>query len=625
MSFIAGYVGTNPSSASRGISNRLTSFEIVSEAPLEPYTHSAVSIPGGVFVSKYLASHPLPPRLVKDAGGNALALLGFTLTSGSVGEPEELLACAVAEGMQALTRVEGEFLLAFAHAATGVVHLVNDRFASRPCYVLRVIDGLYFSSSLVFLAGLAGQGCSPDPVGWMEAMVVGHTIGSRTTVSGIERLSPGTHLSVEGNLVETKRYWSLQHRPNLDLDPSRFAGEVFAAFQKGVARRANLVGKGLLALSGGLDSRLLAACLPQHTDFEAFTFTDSVNAADSREATVAAAVARALELPHHCEMLHGRPANPRDVLMLTGGMRPYQHMAFAMPYVNRLKATGRNFLLGGGPGDVLAGSYIPSRRYLDPMSTAECLRDAFNRRIERSKYWNYLFSDDVIRESRAPVEDALEASLAEVGGPTAAHRITAWAMVYRQPAFTFTTVFHTHPEVGEAFGHLDYEYTDLMLSLPAEWLYDKSFYAFMIYSQIPGLRHVPYANTGSLLSGRAPSLRKTRSTFWRDMQRMPVRYWRSILIRLGFHQTKAAMPAVLGDPSLQETVREILHSAPILRPMLNIERCDDFLDGIGDGRFASGDHQEVFGVLASMCLSVATVTDDTSTDLGRSDVREIAV
>ena len=65
------------------------------------------------------------------------------------------------------------------------------------------------------------------------------------------------------------------------------------------------------------------------------------------------------------------------------------------------------------------------------------------------------------------MEDALTESFAAVGGPTAAHRVTAWAMMYRQPAFTFTSVLHTHPDVTEAFCHLDYRYTELMLRLPS--------------------------------------------------------------------------------------------------------------------------------------------------------------
>ncbi len=60
---------------------------------------------------------------------------------------------------------------------------------------------------------------------------------------------------------------------------------------------------------------------------------------------------------------------------------------------------------------------------------------------------------------------------------------------------------HNHPDASEAFCHLDYKYSDLMLKLPAGWLYQRNFYSVMIYNCLPKLRHVPYANTGQLLSG----------------------------------------------------------------------------------------------------------------------------
>src|SRR5262252_7632445 len=72
-------------------------------------------------------------------------------------------------------------------------------------------------------------------------------------------------------------------------------------------------------------------------------------------------------------------------------------------------------------------------------------------------------------------------------------------MMYRQPAFTFTSLIHNHPDVTEAFSHLDYTYCDLMLRLPADWLYKENFYTFMIYNSLPQLRYIIYANTGNLL------------------------------------------------------------------------------------------------------------------------------
>ena len=172
-------------------------------------------------------------------------------------------------------------------------------------------------------------------------------------------------------------------------------------------------------------------------------------------------------------------------------MRAYQHMAIVMAYIDVIRRRGTSFMLGGGPGDSLAGAFVPSRAYLDPARMTECIEDACRRRLALSRCWTLVFRDEVIESGRRAVHDALAESFAAVTGPTAAHRVTAWAMIYRQPAFTFTSVLHTHPDVTEAACHLDYRYTDLMLRLPASWLYNKAFYSYMIYSALPHLRHIP--------------------------------------------------------------------------------------------------------------------------------------
>ena len=64
---------------------------------------------------------------------------------------------------------------------------------------------------------------------------------------------------------------------------------------------------------------------------------------------------------------------------------------------------------------------------------------------------------------------------------------------------------------------------------------------------------------------------------------------------------------VLDDPILLAEVREILHSAPSLGDVLDLRRCDDFLDGVHTGRYTSGAHEEVLGGLVSLCVSQTTL------------------
>ena len=204
------------------------------------------------------------------------------------------------------------------------------------------------------------------------------------------------------------------------------------------------------------------------------------------------------------------------------------------------------------------------------------------------------------------MQDAVAESFAAIGGPTAAHRVTAWAMVYRQPAFTFTSVLHTHPDVTEAACHLDYRYTDLMLQLPASWLYQKAFYAYMIYTELPQLRHIPYANTGTLLSGRPPH-EIPREWMGRRMWNSAYAFGR----RAGGRVVRSVIPArsdpslFFRDAALLDEVEECVHSIPMLRDLVDVERCDKLL-----ARTRAGDcpSEELLGCLTSLSLSAVVLS-----------------
>jgi hypothetical protein len=235
------------------------------------------------------------------------------------------------------------------------------------------------------------------------------------------------------------------------------------------------------------------------------------------------------------------------------------------------------------------------------------MADARRRRLARKREWSLVYRNDVIHSDGGAVEEALGESFGDSPGPTAAHRITAWAMTYRQPAFTFTSIFHTHPEVSETVCHLDYRYTDLMLQLPAAWLYKKTFYAYMIHSCVPELRHVPYADTGAVLSGERPGLRvryegrahraaKAASSFGRHALRRVVR---SIV-----PSRPRSSSLIFRDSGLLDNIEDCVHSIPSLREIVDVRRCDELLAQARAGTYPS---EEALGTLTSLCFSFRTL------------------
>ena len=144
-------------------------------------------------IIKHKSNYPIKPQIESDLDGNVLAILGFV---GSGEDIKTRLARAVRTEAQSLEECEGEFVAVFADAATGAVHIVNDRFSSRPLYTMRCGHGFYFSSNLAFLLALAQESYRPDAIGWLQVGTALHTLGTRTTAEGVERLKPATHLEI---------------------------------------------------------------------------------------------------------------------------------------------------------------------------------------------------------------------------------------------------------------------------------------------------------------------------------------------------------------------------------------------------------------------------------------------
>ena len=623
MSFIAGYFSRTCKRDPEVLKEKVRCFCICPGEDFEEYENLILETRYGHVIQKFKKNYPLQSRPYRDKQGNLLVNLGYFYNQNVTDSKEKLVERCADNSAKALEECEGEFVSIFIEGLTGKVHIVNDRFASRPFYILTDSDNVYFSSSLDFLLYLSGGNHSIDILGWFEVFSLAHTCGTRTTFSDVKRLLPGTHLTLSTNRdLKLRRYWRLEYQPEQDLDPVAYGREIFDAFHAGTALRARLVGKGVVALSGGLDSRLVAAAIPGELEYSAFTFVNSATAASTPETMAATQVGRILGLNHRIQQIPRQAFSQvaSQVIKLTGGLRPLHHMAIVMSYIHEINAKGLNYLLGGGAGGALAGSFIPSVHYLDPNSVDVCIKDFCRRLASRGNVLASLFREELIKQYAPILYRSLLDSFEEISGPTAAHRVTAWGMIYRQPAFTFTSLIHNHPDVAETFCFLDYTYNDLMLRLPAEWLYKRNFYAFMIYNNLPELREVIYANTGKPLSGdlieysyKKPLFKRARSIL--------VEAGRELVHRNAFTQrvvrlvkSRHASPVepsltyalFRDDEDLLTEITECLHSYPSLHEVLDINKCLRFMDDFKACNYKGQSQDqltETMGTLATLCLS----------------------
>ena len=566
----------------------------------------------GHLISHYKRGYRHQTPTVADADGNVLMTVGYLFPPGPQGPDryQDLLSRCVRTRGKALEDCEGEFVALFAEGPAGVVHLVSDRFGACPFYFLDAGGRTLFASNLPLLAFLAGGRLERDVVGWLEICAWDHAVGSRTHLRDVRRLLPATHVTLSPDGAVHRQYWRLRAEVDGGAEPLETAHRVFDALRHATEQRARWLGKGMVALSAGLDSRLVAGTLPSDAGFSAWTFVDEADVADSPNLRIAAEVSRILGLDHTITTIPTGLVSPqlaRDLIALNGGMISFHHGVKTLQGIAVMKEAGIHAQMGGAPGSSLSGGYVRFPEYTDPARTDECLRSFVHRKAgpAQAELLGRIFRRDVIQEHYPTLTSTLTETIGFTEGPSAAHRVSQWVMAYRNFGFHFICPIHSHPDVSEAQPHLGYSYADLLLRLPAPWLYRKVFYQYMAYHCLPSLRGVIYGNTGKLLSGTLEMVVDDVQHLspYRRLRRLAGRSLRAISPT--WRRRRSFMADMLHNTQLLTETIDLLHSQPALGAILDIERCTRFVDDCRAGRVrgTSGDVAQLLGTVATMCYA----------------------
>lgn len=164
-----------------------------------------------------------------------------------------------------------------------------------PLYWHADADAVYFASLVDPLARSAAQPLSVDWEAWAGTLTCGCPLGERTPFTEIRRLLPHARLhAVNGAPRASVEEWPwLAVEPRLTVEEG--AGPLLEALRALVARLPERPMP--FALSGGLDSRILA-CVVAERRLGVTAYTGDADSANDGERRAAAAVADALGLAH---------------------------------------------------------------------------------------------------------------------------------------------------------------------------------------------------------------------------------------------------------------------------------------------------------------------------------------
>ncbi|MEQ8845214.1 MAG: asparagine synthase-related protein [Phycisphaerales bacterium] len=368
------------------------------------------------------------PKLWRRVQGDGLVtyICGRPARRAHGGDVERSIAGALDGSASAYHAISGMFLVL--QATRTNLALVTDRFAHRPAYATARQphqDCFAISSNVEWIIDALRTAPAFDDVSLAELLLWNNATYPYTTRDGIHQLAPGSlhevTLDQEGAAsIGTTTLWQPR-------EPNRWPGkraciEACAAGVGEAAREitANASRIGVL-LSGGLDSRIIAATLSQHAEVETFTYCDRPNP----ETDSAARTASVLGLPHH--LVRRDPQFYAHAFVEGQRVLGYEQNSLpchALCVADHPAIAGLDVVVSGFGCDILLkGAYVPYSMVNVLLQHHRLRRLPYQERIGKHNYSHVLKRKSIVCPELVAAaferRDAYERSLREIRPDTA--------------------------------------------------------------------------------------------------------------------------------------------------------------------------------------------------------------
>jgi asparagine synthase (glutamine-hydrolysing) len=282
-----------------------------------------------------------------------------------------------AEGLAPFLRnIDGEFVVVVVDRRTGDVALVNDVLARLPLYYHRTDDGVVVGREPGFVLERAGD-VAFDQMGLAQTLLLRYTLGDRTLWRDVRRLQPATRLVARADgepSIDRLHRFDFGSRCHRDRSVAENAAALADRFRDACRRRTRPEGWNVVSLSGGLDSRAVAAGVRSpDARVRTATFERADGATDDHR--VASRVADALNLRWDSyELSPTDPERMAELLRLKQGLNPFS-VGFVLEFLDRLAADRGHettYFTGDG-GDKTLPDISPTVGFADERAFTEYL------------------------------------------------------------------------------------------------------------------------------------------------------------------------------------------------------------------------------------------------------------
>ena len=221
-----------------------------------------------------------------------LTCAGHTFRSQS--DSETIVHAYEEYGEDFVLKLDGMFAIAVWDAEQKKLILARDRIGIKPLYYAFSNEKLLFASEIKSIVQDSTFNKEINHDGFFQYLAFQCILTNETMLKGIHKLEPGSMLVFENNVLNKKRYWSVDEAKSEESSESEVAAALIDAVKSHLVSDVPL---GVL-LSGGLDSSSIVAIMHEQGIENIETFTVGFNQPDD-EFVFAREVAGRFRTRHH--------------------------------------------------------------------------------------------------------------------------------------------------------------------------------------------------------------------------------------------------------------------------------------------------------------------------------------
>lgn len=409
-----------------------------------------------------------------------------------------VLAAMYREGRLAeyLPNLNGAFFIVLWDPQARSLVAANDRYGLYPMYWSENSDAFCLSNRVLccVLSGVS-EGRF-DVSGAALTLTLDDFVGERTLVSDVKAFPRATVLTRRANASTWKQYWEYTYNYESDgTSIQEFGDEIGRLLVRSVERQTQAhkhkrIG---ITLSGGLDSRSLAACAIR-LGLPVETFTWGQN--DCLDRRYAKQLAARLGLRHNdCEYEFMNITRDFEKgVRATDGMCNLtdMHMLLHLDHLREI-----HLVLNGYAGDAFLGGTFLRGEWMNLPVNADLASIVFAKRntlLQESELQNALPGITELPVDRLPYAEYRRQfdSLGHLAPPDAIHRFIMENRQFRSTSLG-TVLLRLSTESAACF--FDYDLADLTLRIPVELRYKHRVYITMLLRTFPEASHVRWQAT----------------------------------------------------------------------------------------------------------------------------------